>query len=349
MTHRTERRALPHARGGGPRPRAPRRSPAASSPRTWGWTGGWRGEKVQGGLFPTHVGVDPIRPCCSSGPGSLPHARGGGPPTAAVGNPNSNSSPRTWGWTADRQRLADNFGLFPTHVGVDRTAQSASASDRALPHARGGGPARKYSTFCLLLSSPRTWGWTPTGSTPPAATLLFPTHVGVDRCQGAGLLGVEALPHARGGGPVSLAHKQRLTSSSPRTWGWTVGPHLPRFLEGLFPTHVGVDRRSAAPSGWAATLPHARGGGPTTIAYSSGVKSSSPRTWGWTVAGVAAGIDGNLFPTHVGVDRRARQDACASRSLPHARGGGPIIPEDSRPPRYSSPRTWGWTPTVSRS
>ena len=94
-------------------------------------------------------------------------------------------------------------------------------------------------------------------------TLVFPTHVGVDR-------------------RVALVTNFWI-EYSPRTWGWTA-PRAPLPERPIvFPTHVGVDRFWSARLRCCCCIPHARGGGPLAEVSYDG----------------ASGV----FPTHVGVDR----------------------------------------------
>ncbi len=159
------------------------------------------------------------------------------------------SSPRTWGWTDERLVPARRRGLFPTHVGVDRIAMQQHRARKTLPHARGGGPASGSAEAMAENSSPRTWGWTLRARHRVSLTVLFPTHVGVDRPGWVARLSPSALPHARGGGPGNDSAIRRSAASSPRTWGWTDWRLAGRVPTDLFPTHVGVDRHEHGPGG----------------------------------------------------------------------------------------------------
>ncbi len=172
--------ALPHARGGGPAgdPRFDLRWD--SSPRTWGWTPTSTGAGRPARLFPTHVGVDRTSSEQPDNVFPLPHARGGGPNIPVGTVPAEASSPRTWGWTEYTEGALEGLRLFPTHVGVDPVADGNPNSERALPHARGGGPVLRAARAAWALSSPRTWGWTEELPELVYQFQLFPTHVGVD-------------------------------------------------------------------------------------------------------------------------------------------------------------------------
>mgnify|MGYP001263629110 CR=1 FL=1 len=69
----------------------------------------------------------------------------------------------------------------------------------------------------------------------------------------------------------------------------------------------------------------------------------SPRTWGWTAAGLEREVELGVVPTHVGVDRSAATSEIRTTSCPHARGGGPVSDRVVVVECELSPRTWGWT------
>ena len=162
-----------------------RRCASSSSPRTWGWTeparlqrsrvqrrpharGGGPDSYAHGGILgcvvPTHVGVDRI-PAHAAVPArvvpthvGVDRSDGGSPDRSRT------SSPRTWGWTAERLFLAvDRPPSSPRTWGWTVGDARARLAWRRRPHARGGGP------WYLLVA---------TNTTP-----VVPTHVGVDRCR----------------------------------------------------------------------------------------------------------------------------------------------------------------------
>src|SRR5579884_13659 len=106
-------------------------------------------------------------------------------------------------------------------------------------------------------------------------------------------------------------------------WGWTVPVPVCAGPPDNFPTHVGVDRRDAAPLDRPADFPHACGGGPMVTGNMVTRLITSPRMWGWTVNGPYLLARRNNFPTHVGVDRLAFNGGGKYPQLPHACGGGP--------------------------
>ncbi len=176
---------------------------------------------------------------------SCPHARGGGPSNLLLVLAQTSLSPRTWGWTYHLESSIfwgsvvpthvgvdlwePNINAFavvvPTHVGVDLRSSCGYTHITGCPHARGGGPARKFQIFDVYQLSPRTWGWTYTGPSASRPVQVVPTHVGVDLPCVCSKNALRRCPHARGGGPSAALSIRPGLGLSPRTWGWTVSSH----------------------------------------------------------------------------------------------------------------------------
>ena len=94
---------------------------------------------------------------------SPPHARGGVPHRRPAPRWITDSSPRTWGCSLQRQAIFVGRGLLPTHVGVFRPRSVGGGDRRAPPHARGGVPLPATRARGARASSPHTWGcsWCP--------------------------------------------------------------------------------------------------------------------------------------------------------------------------------------------
>ncbi len=320
--------SVPHARGDGPAPGGTARWRAPRSPRTWGWTGQRGGERAGEKAFPTHVGMDRPRQRAALYRGRVPHARGDGPLSVCIVRFPPARSPRTWGWTDEEAPGSPIREAFPTHVGMDRWALAMQAQVIGVPHARGDGPRERAVNGSPMGRSPRTWGWTAADMEPDSTPSAFPTHVGMDRRRCRLFHFLPRVPHARGDGPPEVLRGRTYKVRSPRTWGWTGLGVTAVDLSGAFPTHVGMDRLGCSARTRLSGVPHARGDGPRTRESMIFLMARSPRTWGWTVPlGLTAGTPA-AFPTHVGMDRSSRAQACPSARVPHARGDGPIKQED---------------------
>ncbi len=154
----TSTRCLPHARGGVSKTEALSRLKELSSPRTWGC---FPEPCPRGGhwwVFPTHVGVFPMRTSAGHTVSCLPHARGGVSQWINNVAVKFGSSPRTWGCFLRRPAKPRHSCVFPTHVGVFLDGSKVTGPSWRLPHARGGVSAKWKPVYRVTLSSPRTWG-----------------------------------------------------------------------------------------------------------------------------------------------------------------------------------------------
>ena len=109
----------------------------------------------------------------------------------------------------------------------------------------------------------------------------------------------------------------------------------------LFPTHVGVSLFAIICTYLKETLPHTRGGVPHERQTVIGHNCSSPHTWGCPYKFWNNFIKEKLFPTHVGVSLVNNPLSYKEFSLPHTRGGVPIISIVPLLVPFSSPHTWG--------
>ena len=150
---------------------------------------------------------------------------------------------------------------------------------------------------------------------------VFPTPVGVFLPILDALFSLYRLPHARGGVSSLTGSVAPESESSPRPWGcFCPCPRMPA-PAWVFPTPVGVFRRSSGWSLWAISLPHARGG---VSAHAGGHHlrhSSSPRPWGCFHFCSPYRHPVLVFPTPVGVFLLSVVSLVVLLGLPHARGG----------------------------
>lgn len=153
-----------------------------SSPHTWGCFSAMPTPLQSHAVFPTHVGVFPIRGLQLEGISSLPHTRGGVSMGCSVRAANEASSPHTWGCF---RLFFISFILryvFPTRVGVFLIGVPFVGPEIGLPHTRGG-----VSVISALFqrrppSSPHAWGCFYRAESQPDGIIVFPTRVGVFPC-----------------------------------------------------------------------------------------------------------------------------------------------------------------------
>ena len=71
--------------------------------------------------------------------------------------------------------------VFPTHVGMARTATSLPRMAGRVPHTRGDGPKKEKINQLIAECSPHTWGWPVLFILGSYKHHVFPTHVGMAR------------------------------------------------------------------------------------------------------------------------------------------------------------------------
>ena len=152
------------------------------------------------------------------------------------------------------------------------------------------------------------------------------------------------LPHVRGGVSARGTAERLYVESSPRAWGCFQPGRSPSSATGVFPTCVGVFLAPLGPIPIPARLPHVRGGVSRTASRVSGAWSSSPRAWGCFYPPPSVAKMYRVFPTCVGVFRKARAAAAQKVGLPHVRGGVSVPRSISPASPRSSPRAWGCFP-----
>ena len=98
-------------------------------------------------------------------------------------------SPHAWGWTVSRRHMLTSWQVFPTRVGMDRSAGDALNPAKSIPHTRGDGPRSGNNKIVMHQYSPHAWGWTDLRGGAASFGDVFPTRVGMDRCYFQSLCG----------------------------------------------------------------------------------------------------------------------------------------------------------------
>ena len=210
-----------------------------------------------------------------------------------------------------------------------------------LPHARGGVSGGGGAGRSRRLSSPRPWGCFWARRCRCGHRCVFPTPVGVFPIQLLGQVGINSLPHARGGVSKGALMVSSKGLSSPRPWGCFQVARRGTEDCPVFPTPVGVFPTSWPEPKSRLGLPHARGGVSCPESTPARAARSSPRPWGcFHVVAVAVDAMG-VFPTPVGVFPSSLSGAGAGWGLPHARGGVSSSTKAIAAHLGSSPRPWG--------
>ncbi len=174
-------RRFPHTRGDGPDEVEEKVANARFSPHPWGWTAFAAISQAPGAVFPTPVGMDRHGVQHEILARGFPHTRGDGPPARAWKEHGLEFSPHPWGWTGRLSLGGAPTNVFPTPVGMDRSAGCAFDTQLRFPHTRGDGPWVGVCWLCRQRFSPHPWGWTVSEHLPHNEQPVFPTPVGMDR------------------------------------------------------------------------------------------------------------------------------------------------------------------------
>ncbi len=212
---------------------------------------------------------------------SFPHTRGGVPRPRLGNYAGDEFSPHAWGCTGYADGTLRVARVFPTRVGVYRSAGSRCPwSWRFSPHA---------------------WGCTASGGLGGEPADVFPTRVGVYRRRAQRRARQERFPHTRGGVPPVQLRAPSPPWFSPHAWGCTEIVADCQFDLRVFPTRVGVYRLHARPRGGFRCFPHTRGGVPPRGIRILWISTFSPHAWGCTVPDIVDALEQAVFPTRVGV------------------------------------------------
>ena len=149
---------FPHACGDVP-PSSSRNSLAfLFSPRMWGCSAAIMFALPFCLVFPTHVGMFRMTVASLLPLTCFPHACGDVPGHCGELTSQTKFSPRMWGCSALGDRVLCRALVFPTHVGMFRSALRYRKPIFRFPHACGDVPHSQQSGRDLQKFSPRMWG-----------------------------------------------------------------------------------------------------------------------------------------------------------------------------------------------
>ena len=141
----------------------------------------------------------------------------------------------------------------------------------------------------------------------------------------------------------------KITLSSPRSWGCFLRIAAAHEGQPVFPTLVGVFLSRWRHPPPERRLPHARGGVSQDSRQPLRFHASSPRSWGCFCSHCRSPILHRVFPTLVGVFPDKNLKPKLRSGLPHARGGVSFYWSAAHDPLWSSPRSWGCFPGRGRA
>ncbi len=315
-----------------------------SSPRSRGWSRAAGGLVAGLAVVPALAGVVPTPAPPPTRIVSRPRARGGGPSSTSAGASFGSSSPRSRGWSPDREDRRDEHDVVPALAGVVPGRPRRTTGRASRPRARGGGPGFTGLVSWRVMSSPRSRGWSQRRHAPERGRLVVPALAGVVPRSTAGGSARHGRPRARGGGPCRASMVLVAEMSSPRSRGWSSGDHTGGSDPGVVPALAGVvpGPRGSLPS--RRCRPRARGGGPSQCRSMGLPSPSSPRSRGWSPDTLRYATPNDVVPALAGVVPRPGTPAATGAGRPRARGGGPNANSGVQPATPSSPRSRGWSP-----
>ena len=317
-----------------------------ASPRSRGWTRDIRGEGGGHGGFPALAGMDRARPICASVSLRLPRARGDGPWSSAAPRAFCRASPRSRGWTRISRATTGRLRGFPALAGMDPETSETIALGSRLPRARGDGPSCSGWQAAARPASPRSRGWTAGARSRSGAGDGFPALAGMDPTAWLTSTPRYRLPRARGDGPKNRVREYQKSRASPRSRGWTRRAAPSASGVRGFPALAGMDPLVVLIVLVRRGLPRARGDGPVALGGAVRAAWASPRSRGWTVAGVRRGVFAAGFPALAGMDPGLSSSIVEILGLPRARGDGPSGCWGTASASAASPRSRGWTPVI---
>ena len=168
-------------------------------------------------------------------------------------------SPHPWGCSALTNVRASGRALFPTPVGMFRSAPGVSHFVGTIPHTRGDVPSHTPIAFVAAAYSPHPWGCSETTIRLAADLDLFPTPVGMFRSRWFLLYLMVPIPHTRGDVPVYLVKTKIDLGYSPHPRGCSPDSLSLGHNLYLFPTPVGMFRNQNTARNAKQPIPHTRG------------------------------------------------------------------------------------------
>ena len=216
-----------------------------------------------------------------------------------------------------------------------------AALSQCFPHTRGDVPTFLIIRLSITQFSPHTWGCSVPSSPVCGSTYVFPTHVGMFRVMRFYVDGSNSFPHTRGDVPFTGLVAALSQSFSPHTWGcsdWFTGSSSNKKV---FPTHVGMFRKSLHAFVITHGFPHTRGDVPAPTRIRNATLSFSPHTWGCSGDVPLGGENAPVFPTHVGMFLGSMELLTILTGFPHTRGDVPDFFDYQAQYNTFSPHTWG--------
>ena len=155
--------------------------------------------------------------------------------------------------------------------------------------------------------------------------LVFPTYVGMFRGPSGSRRRAWGFPHVCGDVPPELAPGAAEPPFSPRMWGCSGVKHGETAPGAVFPTYVGMFRRSPTSTSGARSFPHVCGDVPSEYGRYYDTAQFSPRMWGCSLRQRGCGGAIRVFPTYVGMFLSTLSGYRSPVRFPHVCGDVPLV------------------------
>ena len=253
-------------------------------------------------------------------------------------------------------------GSSPHTWGIRQHHQPRRAAGAVHPHIRGAYNVTVQQQGEQGGSSPHTWGISRSGGGHNPHPRFIPTYVGHTLAARKSRKSSAVHPHIRGAYVPNAAISAASFGSSPHTWGIPVEPKKKLRWFRFIPTYVGHTCCSCPRYSQRSVHPHIRGAYASSSAWLHSAIGSSPHTWGIQrvedLRGLPAGVHPHIrgayamkdtdqfvparfIPTYVGHTMVPSAIFFTLPVHPHIRGAYKPTRNKQRPPRGSSPHTWG--------
>ena len=311
------------------------------SPRMWGCSGGAVVAVTNRLVFPTYVGMFRHAQPCPSRTGGFPHVCGDVPIAGPRRRHHGWFSPRMWGCSDVRGVDVRVPGVFPTYVGMFLSRAELRASSCCFPHVCGDVP-RTLPVICsAFVFSPRMWGCSARDALRNIIAGVFPTYVGMFLAFEEDTKQIASFPHVCGDVPRGRFIPRMAIKFSPRMWGCSELGGVGAGGKNVFPTYVGMFRRTTSRSSTRTRFPHVCGDVPSQLAFRAVSAGFSPRMWGCSEGRGGGAQVAGVFPTYVGMFRVSTVGCDWGPRFPHVCGDVPARFIKVSIDRQFSPRMWG--------
>ena len=210
-------------------------------------------------MFPTHVGIARNKNHQHPAESYVPYACGDCADAGDQDRLRQECSLRMWGLRVVLPKKPPADAMFPTHVGIARVSAAAPSRPGDVPYACGDCASEPTVFRVVSRCSLRMWGLRGLDIGSTGYVGMFPTHVGIARHTPWPPPKVWHVPYACGDCAIEALVQAKCLTCSLRMWGLRGRVVKLESSNIMFPTHVGIARRTPPPIGACGNVPYACG------------------------------------------------------------------------------------------